>query len=229
MIKTIQVEVIAIAIITILLLSLFAYLGSVVKKANITDKPKGILVYTLVLYDFIKGFTEGNMGKEAAKAYAPYIGSLALYLVVSNLSGLFGLTSPTTNYSVTLTLALITFIFVQYTKLKVNGIKGYLHGFIEPFPPFIIMNVFGLISPLISMSLRLFGNMTAGTVLMWLFYAFTAFLSSYVPVIGQLNFVGIAIAPLFHAYFDVFSGLIQTYIFISLTTIFIGVELPQEG
>lgn len=226
--KTIQVEIISIAIITTILLGLFTLLGQAIKKANLTDKPYGLVVVAIVLHDFIQSFTEGNMGKKAAIKYAPYIGALALYLVFSNLSGLFGLAAPTTNYSVTLTLALITFVLVQYTKVKVNGFKGYFHGFIEPFPPFIIMNVFGLIAPLISMSLRLFGNLTAGSVLMGLFYAFTGYLSSSVPFIGQLNFIGIIAAPVFHAYFDVFSGLIQTYIFISLTTIFIGVEIPQD-
>jgi F-type H+-transporting ATPase subunit a len=103
-----------------------------------------------------------------------------------------------------------------------------LHGFIEPFPPFIIMNFFGTIAPLISMSLRIFGNITAGGVIMTLFYAFTGFLSSTIPMIGGFDFVGVIAAPIFHAYFDVFAGFIQTYIFIMLTTIFIGNELPQE-
>lgn len=226
--KTIQVEVFSILFLTAFLLLLFYGFYLIIRKADPLEKPKGIILIGIILHDFILSFTAGNMGKKAAKAYAPYIGSLAIYLVFSNLSGLFGYTAPTTNYSVTLTLALITFVLVQSTKLKVNGIKGYLHGFIEPFPPFIIMNVFGLIAPLISMSLRLFGNLTAGSILMQLFYGFTGFVSSFVPVLGNINFLGIVLAPALHAYFDVFSGLIQTYIFISLTTIFIGVEIPQE-
>lgn len=228
MIKTVQVEIFAIAIITSILLTLFYMVGQKVKKADILAKPSTVVTLALVFHDFILNFTEGNMGKKAAKTYAPYIGSLALFLIFSNLSGLFGLTSPTANYSVTLTLALITFIFIQYTKISVNGFGGYLKAYFEPFPPFVIMNVFGTISPLISMSLRLFGNMTAGSVLMMLFYEFTGFISGFIPVIGQLNVFGIVIAPVFHAYFDVFSGFIQTYIFISLTTILVGVELPQE-
>jgi len=116
---------------------------------------------------------------------------------------------------------------IQSTKIRTNGIKGYLHGFIEPFPPFIIMNFFGTIAPLVSMSLRLFGNITSGSIIMTLFYTFTGFLSGLVPLIGGFDFIGVAVAPILHAYFDVFAGFIQTYIFIMLTTIFIGNELPQ--
>lgn len=228
MIKTIQVEVISILLITSLLLVLFYFLGQKVKKSDVLAKPTMTISLVLIIHDFFKNFTEGNMGKKAAVAYAPYVASLGIYLLVSNLSGLVGLASPTANYSVTLSLALITFSFIQITKVKINGFGGYLKGFFEPYVPFVVMNVFGTISPLISMSLRLFGNMTAGAVLMTLFYEFTKFLSNFVPFIGKLNFIGIALAPVFHAYFDVFSGFIQTFIFISLTTILVGVEIPQE-
>jgi len=90
------------------------------------------------------------------------------------------------------------------------------------------MNVFGLVAPLISMSLRLFGNITSGSVLMLLFYTFTQWLSKLILPFVDFNIIGIATAPFLHLYFDLFAGFIQTYIFISLTTIFIGIELPQE-
>lgn len=225
---TIQVEVFAIALIV---LAIFTYLFAsyrAISKADPLAKPKGFVLAALIYYKFIQKLTTENMGKKAAKVYAPYIAAISIFLVLSNLSGLIGLSSPTANYSVTLTLALISFILIQRTKIKVNGIKGYLHGFIEPIPPFIIMNFFGTIAPLISMSLRIFGNITAGGVIMTLFYAFTGFLSSTVPMIGGFDFIGVVAAPILHAYFDVFAGFIQTYIFIMLTTIFIGNELPQE-
>lgn len=224
----VQVEVFAILIILALLLSFFVLVNRAVQKADITEKPKGILLLGIIYYEFIHNLVRDNMGKKAVNTYGPYIGALALFLVVSNLSGLTGIATPTANYSVTLSLALITFVLIQRTKLKTNGIKAYLHGFIEPIVPFIIPNIFGTIAPLISMSLRLFGNLTSGSVIMTLVYVFTGFISSFVPWLGRFNFIGVAIAPVLHAYFDVFSGLIQTYIFISLTTIFVGNELPQE-
>ena len=94
--------------------------------------------------------------------------------------------------------------------------------------PFIIPNIFGKIGPLISMSLRLFGNILSGTIIMTMVYAFGSWLSSLVPFIGQFNFIGPIIAPVLHAYFDVFSGFIQMFIFITLTQVYIGNELPIE-
>lgn len=228
MTRSIQVEIFSILIITTVLMSLFFLLGRLVKKADVAQKPGKMLTIILMYYQFITNLIKDNMGSRAVSIYGPYIGVLTLFLVFSNLSGLTGIAVPTANYSVTLTLALITFTMLQYTKIKINGLGGFLKGFLEPFPPFIIPNLFGFIAPLISMSLRLFGNLTAGSVIMALIYIFTGFLSSFIPWIGQFNFVGVIVAPALHAYFDVFSGLIQTYIFISLTTIFIGNELPQD-
>lgn len=228
MMSRIQVEVFSILIITVILMLLFWFLGNHVKRAKIHEKPSKIVTLIMTYYLFITNLIKDNMGLRSVSIYGPYIGALTMYLVFSNLSGLTGLATPTANYSVTLSLALITFVMLQYTKIRINGLGGFLKGFLDPFPPFIIPNLFGFIAPLISMSLRLFGNLTAGSVIMALIYIFTGFLSSFVPWIGRFNFIGVIVAPVLHAYFDVFSGLIQTYIFISLTTIFIGNELPQD-
>jgi F-type H+-transporting ATPase subunit a len=225
---TVQVEVFSILIVSSGLMIFFLIASKAFKKVDPFEKPKGIVLFCTILVGFFDQLTIDNMGKKAARIYAPYIGALALFLVVSNLSGLFGLAPPTANYSVTLTLALISFVLIQSTVYKVGGLKNFFHRFIEPFPPFIIMNLFGTIAPLVSMSLRLFGNITSGTILMTLFYTFTGFISGMFPVIGKIDFIGITIGPFLHAYFDVFVGFIQTYIFIMLTTIFIGNEIPQD-
>jgi F-type H+-transporting ATPase subunit a len=225
---TVQVEIFSILIIATALMAFFFLANKAFKTVDPFAKPKGLVLFCTIMVGFFDKLTSDNMGKKAAHVYAPYIGSIALFMVVSNLSGLLGLAQPTANYSVTLTLALISFILIQSTIYKVVGLKQFFHRFIEPFPPFIIMNFFGTIAPLISMSLRLFGNITSGSIIMTLFYTFTGFISGLIPVIGKLDFVGIVIGPFLHAYFDVFAGFIQTYIFIMLTTIFIGNELPQD-
>jgi len=225
---SLQIEIITILIVMAMVFAFLFAVNRAIKKADPLAKPKGILLLGLIYYKMMDGFVTGNMGKKAAKHYGPYIAALAMFMFLSNILGLIALPSPTANYSVTLTLALITWVLIQSTKIKFNGIGGYLHGFIEPFPPFIIMNVFGLFAPLISMSLRLFGNITSGSVLMMLFYTFTQWLSTIVLRSELLNVFGILIAPFLHAYFDLFAGFIQTYIFISLTTIFIGIEMPQD-
>ncbi|HAM62560.1 MAG: hypothetical protein A2Y20_08085 [Firmicutes bacterium GWF2_51_9] len=225
----VQVEVFSVLLVSALIMMALLYVNAQIKKADPYKKPSGVVLLATIYVEFIWNLTKDNMGKKAAKQYAPYVGMLAMFMLISNLSGLFGLSQPTANYSVTLTLALITFFLIQYTVYRTNGLKQFFHRFFEPHPLFFIMNVFGVIAPLISLSLRLFGNITSGTIMMGLLYSFTGFISELIiPFIGKFDFLGVVIAPIFHAYFDVFAGLIQTYIFIMLTTILIGVELPKE-
>ncbi|MDP2814489.1 MAG: F0F1 ATP synthase subunit A [Erysipelotrichaceae bacterium] len=227
-----QVEVFSILIVTAIILMLIYIVNRAVVRADPLQKPTGIVLLGVLYVQMMTSVTQGNMGVKAAQAYTPYIGSLALYLFISNISGLFGLAPPTANYSVTLTLALITFIMIQRTVYITGGLKQFFHRFIEPYPPFIVMNIFGTFAPLISMSLRLFGNITSGGIIMALLYTFTGYVShiliGFIPVLGQFDFIGPIIAPALHAYFDVFVGFIQMFVFISLTTVFIGNELPVE-
>lgn len=228
----VQAEIFSILIVTSIILAFIFGVNRAVKKADPLEKPKGLVLLGVLYVQMMSGITQGNMGTKAGRVYAPYIGSLALYLFLSNISGLFGLAPPTANYSVTLTLTLITFFMIQRTVYMTGGLKQFFHRFIEPYPPFIIMNIFGVIAPLISMSLRLFGNITSGGIIMALVYAFTGFVSAqilgFVPALAQVDFIGPIIAPALHAYFDVFVGFIQMFVFISLTTVFIGNELPVE-
>lgn len=225
---TIQADILYIVVITAIL-CVFCYMcGNAFKKAEVMDQPKGLVNVAMILVDTVDGMVVQNTSKERAKTLAPYILALAMYLVVCNWFGLTGFPAPTANYSVTLSLAFITFVLKEREAIKTNGWGDYIKGFFDPIPPFVIPNFFGMIAPLISMSLRLFGNLLSGTIILTLVYAFTGWVSSMVPVIGTFNFVGPLLAPFLHAYFDVFSGFIQMFIFITLTQVFIGNNLPSE-
>jgi F-type H+-transporting ATPase subunit a len=223
----IQSTVFSIMIVSLILMVFIFVVNKKIKEADPLEKPKGIVLLATLIVSSLSKFTKDNIDDKSASNYAPYIGVLALYLFVSNISGLIGISPPTKNYSVTLTFTIITFVLIQRATFKTVGIKGFLKSFIEPHPAFFIMNFFGKIAPLISMSVRLFGNITSGAILLMLLYNFTAYLSSMVPVIGAINFIGPFIAPFLHFYFDLFVGAIQMFIFISLTTVFIGNELSQ--
>lgn len=231
---TLQKEVPYIILIVALLCVSFVWIGNKIKKTDPLEKPKGIVLLACWLVELIDNTVGSTVDKKHVRRLAPYIGTIAIYIFLSNISGLFGIFTPTQNYSVTLTLALITWIMIQYTSIKENGFKAYLHGYIEPFAFLIIPNIFGRIAPLISMSLRLFGNVISGAIIMSLVYTFTGFISSTIlglfsaSGLDFLNFLGPLLAPVLHAYFDVFSGFIQMFIFITLTMVFIGNELPQE-
>ena len=224
---TIQPEVFYIVLITACLCVFCVMCSKAIKKMEYLEKPKGLGHIAIMIVETIDNMVADNINKKKSVTLAPYIGTLAMYLLVCNLIGLLGLTQPTGNYSVTLALAIISIILRERESIKTNGIKNYLHQFIEPFFPFIIPNIFGKIGPLISMSLRLFGNILSGSIIMTLVYAFCSWLSSLVPIIGAFNFIGPLFAPVLHAYFDVLSGCIQI-IFITLTQGYIGNELPLE-
>ena len=223
-----QTDVFYIILVTAVLCGFCVLCGNAFKKADVMEKPKGLVNLAVLLVDTINGMVVQNTNSEMAKKLAPYVCSISMYILVSNLMGLLSLSSPTGNYSVTLSLALITFVWKEIVCLRTNGFKSYMHAFIEPIVPFIIPNFFGKVAPLLSMSLRLFGNILSGTIIMTLVYAFTGWLSSFIPVIGGFNFIGPIIAPVLHAYFDVFSGCIQMFIFITLTQVLIGNELPVD-
>lgn len=223
-----QEEQISIVIITVILGLAFWKIGSILSDLDGKKKPNRLVAAIIAYVQFIRNYTISSMGERYGKVFSIYIGSVFIYIIVSNTSGLFGLTAPTMNFSVTLLLALITWISIQVVKFRENGVKGYFKSYIEPTPLFLIPNIFSEISPLISLSLRLFGNILAGSVIMSLLYTFTSWVSSFIPLIGRFNFVGVVLAPVLHLYFDLFAGFLQAYLFISLTIIFIGMETPRE-
>lgn len=206
--------------------------GKKLKEFNPTDEPKGVVLVALWLVEIISGFVDEIVSYKYIDKLGPYILSIAIYILVSNYIGLLGFDNPTGNYSVTLTLALITWFIIQAADVKYSGFKGYIKSYFEPIFPFVIPNFFGAIAPLISMSLRLFGNIMSGTIIMSLVYTFTSYVSSivigWIPVIGQLNLIGPFLAAPLHAFFDLFSGGIQMFIFIMLTMVLTGNKIPDE-
>ena len=226
----VQKEVPSIIIITALLCAFCVFAGSRIKKADPYEKPKGIVFAALWLIEWVDGTVESMMGKGNVKAFGPYIGSLAMYLICANLSGLFRFNTPTMNLSVTLSLALITWALIQWATVKSNGVGGYVKGLFEPIPLLFLGNLIGKFSPLISLSMRLFGNILSGSILMSLVYTACSALSNAVLGWTGINFnvFGVVLAPVLHAYFDVFAGFIQMYIFISLTMALVSNELDDE-
>ena len=109
---------------------------------------------------------------------------------------------------------------IYYAGIKFNGLK-YFKGLMEPVPFLLPLNIIGEIAKPISLSFRPFGNILGGAVIMALLYQFLGWLSSLIPgvsiPIGQL----IIPVPL-HLYLDLFSGVLQAFIFVMLTMVFVS-------
>lgn len=218
-----QVEVISILILTVVLCLVFYFAGRTLKSLDPMKPVSGFALKAVLYVETITNYTVDNMGEKHGKRMAAYIGSVFIYILLANMMGLLGLSAPTSTLSVTLVFAIITFCLIQYAKIDMNGFKGYIKSFFEPFFLFVIPNFFGAIAPLISLSLRLFGNVLSGTVIMTMLYSFGAWVSGFIPLFG-FNWFGVIIAPMLHLYFDLFSAFLQAFIFISLTSILIAVE-----
>ena len=229
----IQSDVFVIIMLTVLLCIGVIALSKKIDKTDPLEKPHGIILLAIMLVQSLDDQVKSNVGPRIAKNLSPYVTTLAIYIFISNILGLFGFSSPTGNYSVTLMLTIITWVLVQFAQLKAGGFKAYMHSFIEPIPVFLPMNIFGKFSTLLSMSLRLFGNVLCGGIIMSLVYTFTSWLSTtlvglIIPAGSVLNFVAPILTPALHFYFDVFAGFIQTLIFITLTMVLIGNEIPDD-
>lgn len=105
----------------------------------------------------LDGMVKMVMGKNAAK-FANYIGTIFIFILISNFSGLLGLRPPTADYGVTLPLGLATFTLIHYNKLKHKKLKGALAELCDPWPIWAPINIIGYIAVPVSLSLRLFAK-----------------------------------------------------------------------
>ena len=159
----------------------------------------------------ISNWVKGTMGSEYA-GFAAYIGALAIFLFIMNITDLVGLHPPTADYSVALVLSLLTFGIVQINAIMKNGFGGYLGGYIHPSPALLPLNILERVMLPVTLSLRLFGNITIATVVIELLLQ------------GLQNVAWIAqlVIPVpFQAYFDLFDGALQTFIFAMLTMVYV--------
>lgn len=186
-----------------------------IKKADPNAVPGPFLNVLELLVQSLDNLVVSNMGSKQAPKFANYVGALACFILVSNISGLLGLRAPTADYGVTLCLALITWVMIQYNGFKYQKM-GKIKGLFEPFFLFFPINLIGEFATPISMSLRLFGNILSGSVMLSLVY-------------GLLPKVATLIWPAaLHAYLDLFSGAIQTFVFIMLTMVFVADAIGDE-
>lgn len=225
----IQTTVYSIIIVTMVIALLMVFINYKLRKFDPLSQPKGIVLLVMMGVQMIENMTREVTSEKVAKKLSPYMCITIVYIFLSNISGLFAIESPTANFSVTLSLALITCILIEYYAIKENGIKNYVVGLFEPFAPMVVINLISKVSTLLSLSLRLFGNVVAGSVMMSVVYQLLASISASIPIVGELNVVSIIVAPALHFYFDLFSGAIQAYVFTMLTISFIGKELPEEN
>ncbi len=176
-----------------------------------------------ILVGSINTLTKQTMGEKNMQ-FAPYIGTLIIFIAFSNISGLFGLRPPTADLNTTLGLALVTFVMIQGFSMYTKGLWGYVKSFFQPVFFLAPLNIVGELALPVSLSFRLFGNIIGGLILMNLVYTAFGVLSTAVLHL-PIPILQVGIPAFLHIYFDLFAGLIQSFIFAMLTMVFVSIAI----
>ena len=195
---------------------------------NLKKEPGRMQNFVEMLFGWLEGFVTELLGVRARK-YVALVGSLFIYILFMNLFGLVPWLghSPSSNLNITLSLALVVFITVQFHGIRELGIVGYLAHFadlpthrkpniieISLSPLMLVLHLIGELAKPMSLSLRLFGNITGEDTLIAIFVILLA--HWFIPL--QTFMYPIAILGSF----------IQALVFTLLTTVYLMQMSPHE-
>jgi F-type H+-transporting ATPase subunit a len=155
-----------------------------------------------MLINFVEGVAEDYI-KGPPEIYVPFLGSLLVFIAVANLSGIIPLmATPTRDINTPLALALVVLLGVFAYGIKVKGIVGFVKGYLTPM---VIFDIIGYVSRTMSLTLRLFGNVLGGEIV--------------VAVLAMLVPVGV---PLIMVALSSITGILQAYVFTVLAASYIA-------
>ena len=187
------------------------------------------------LVNMVDKMVRGNMG-ERFVGYAPFIGALFSLAMLSSLISMVGLFSPTGDLSTCIGWAVLVFVMITYYKIRTQHLGGYLKGFTQPVFIMTPLNMISEVATPISMDFRLFGNIASGSVVTLLIYGGLAALSSGVlgllpgvlgDVLSQIPIFQVGIPAILSIYFDVFTSVLQAFIFCMLTMMYIKLACEE--
>lgn len=188
--------------------------------------PRGKQAAAEALVEFVYNMVGGAMGKENAQRFAPYMGTILIFILISNMLGLFGLRPVTTDINCTFALAFATFFLVQYSGIKSMGLGGKLRHMAQPMAFMFPIKILEEVALPLSLGFRLFGNILGGMIIMSLIYGALASATAGISGIPFLDFI----IPLpANAFFDIFEPVLQAYIFTMLSMVFIAQEIVIVG
>lgn len=172
-----------------------------------------------------------NMGPYFA-AFSPFIAAMMGLSAFSSLLSLLGLYAPTSDLNVVGGWALLVFFLITYYKCKCGPLQ-YLKSFAEPVPLLAPLNIISEVATPISMAFRHYGNVLSGSVISVLVAAgltgLTNLLLGWLPgVLGDIPFLRIGLPAVLSLYFDIFSGLLQAFIFAMLTMLYVSGGFPAD-
>ena len=174
------------------------------------ENPGKLQVGVEYVVESLQNIVRGIVGHEGER-YVPYLATVLVFLGISNVFAVTGMKPPTKDLNVSAAVALMSIVLVQIASIRQNRVKGWLKGFTKPIAVVTPINIMELAIRPLSLCMRLFGNVLGAFVVMKL-------LEHLVPVI---------LPAVFSLYFDFFDGLIQAYVFVFLTDLFIKEDIED--
>jgi F-type H+-transporting ATPase subunit a len=224
-------------------------LGTWIMRFGLSLRPSRRQTTGESLYDLVQGqIAEGNLPSKAIGRWFPYVAALFLYIWILNLIGFiplpisndtfhlfgvelptFGVYAATANLSVTLALALITFVSTHWEGVRYNGVRPYLKSWIPAGVPkgllFLIvpLEVISQFMRLISLSVRLFANMLAGHMLILVMLGLIFIFGSYVIAV-----IAVPVSIMIYIFEVGIVVTIQAFVFALLSAIYIGGAIEPQ-
>ena len=173
--------------------------------------PRPLQTLGELIVSLLYGLTEDALGEDYAPKYAPLICALFMFLVVSNWLGIIPhLEEPTKDLNTTLGLGLMGFAIAHYAGIKSKGFKAYAKEYFQPIFFMMPLNLIGELAKIVSISFRLFGNIMGGSII--------------ILVVSYLTY-NLVLPPFLNAFFGLFVGTIQAFVFTMLTVVYISVQV----
>lgn len=199
---------------------------------DLQRQPSKKQVVAEFIVEFIYNMTRNTMGASNI-AFAPYIGTIFIFILLGNMLGLFGFRPVTADVNTTFALSLLTFFLIEYNSIRSMGLKGKFLHMCQPFPWYVgavtmfPLKIIEALSRPVSLGFRLFGNILGGFIVMELIFVSLGGLSHML----SLKFPAlVAVIPLpANFFFDMFEPVVQAYIFTMLTMVFISMEIIRHG
>lgn len=204
---TFNLEAILMTWVVIISLLVFGFFAS--RKSAML--PGSVQILGEMLVSTLYTLTEDALDKEKAEKYGPLICALFMFLVLSNWLGIIPyLHEPTKDLNTPLGLGLMGFAIAHYAGIRSKGIKNYLKAYCAPVFFMMPLNVIGELAKVVSISFRLFGNIMGGSII--------------ILVVSYLTY-SLLLPPLLNAFFGLFVGTIQAFVFTMLTVVYISVQV----
>ena len=194
--------------VTWIIMAVLVLLSKLLVRNLSVENPGRVQLFLESSIGFLRDFFVDLVGEEG-KGYVPYLISTAIFIGAANLIGIVGFVPPTKDLNMTAALAIISIAVIEYAGFHKKGAKGFLKSFAEPVAMILPINILEVFIRPVSLCMRLFGNVLGSFVVMEL-------IKLVVPLFVPIPF---------SFYFDIFDGLIQAYVFVFLTALFIKESL----